>query len=134
MLGIIFFIHMGLLRSPEPSVRTPGGCHELAFFTFFLPYFSQYLRSLSVQILSYQSYHTRFIPLSPAHSVHRNKTTRVLNQDVADITFTLQQATRFEANQNTSSIVGGLSPRQDHRRRHSLQDWRIHPVAHQGTN
>ena len=43
------------------TMITPN-CHELAFFMFFSPYFSQYLRSLSVQILSYQSYHTPFIP------------------------------------------------------------------------
>ena len=76
-----------------------------------------------------------FQPILPIHFVHRKQeNTCIESHNVADITFTLQQATRFEANQNTSSIVGGLSPRQDHRRRHSLQDWRIRPIAHQGAD
>ena len=37
-------------------------CHELAFFTFFSPYFSQHLRSLSFKILSHQATYTRFNP------------------------------------------------------------------------
>ena len=40
----------------------PMKCHKLAFFTFFLPYFSPHLQSLPFKILSYQASYT--------HSTH----------------------------------------------------------------
>ena len=76
-----------------------------------------------------------FLTISSAYSVQQvNKNACIETHNVANTTFILQRATRFKPRQNTSSIVWRLSSRQDHRRRHSLQDRRIRPIAHQGAD
>ena len=54
-------------------------CHELAFFTFFSPYFSQHLWSLSFKILSNQPHYTHFKSFRLLTQSTDNKKTRVLN-------------------------------------------------------
>ena len=76
-----------------------------------------------------------FQTISSAHSVQQvNKNACIETHNVANTTFILQRATCFKPRRNMSSIVWRLSSRQDHRRRHSLQDRRIRPIAHQGAD
>ena len=76
-----------------------------------------------------------FQTISSAHSVQQvDENTCIETHDVADTSFILQRVTRFKPKRNTSSIVWMLSPRQDHRRQHSLQDQRIRAIAHQGAD
>ena len=102
-------------------------CHELAFFTFFSPYFSQHLRTLSFRfdLIILTTLVLTHFACSLSSQIKRVYWTH----DVADTTFILQRAARFKTRQKPSSIVWGLSPRQDHRRRHPLQDRRVSPIA-----
>ena len=74
-------------------------CHELAFFTFFSPYFSQTLTNTILQILSCHPHHTRSNPfrlLTLFQTIKKIESACIRTKDVANTTLKLQRSTRFE--------------------------------------